>query len=115
MIRRRTAVIAGGVISYSALALALLASTPVIERVGAPLPGPLLAIVVSALGPVAVFADGIGAWPIVAVTFVLISSCLGLARLTWQKFPETEWFAFWLMCAVLVWAGSPWLLIVVGI
>jgi hypothetical protein len=58
---------------------------------------------------------GIDAWPVVGVALGLIAIFLGLARLAWSKSPRTEWFAFWLLCAVLVWAGSPWLLVVAGI
>ena len=66
-------------------------------------------------GPVALFAEGIDAWPVVAVAIALIALCLELARLAWRKSPETEWFVFWLLCAALLWAGSPWLLAVSGI
>lgn len=67
--------------------------------------GPLLAILLSTVGPVALFAEGIGAWPVVAVVLALITICLGLARLARWKSPGTEWFAFWLLCAALSWAG----------
>jgi hypothetical protein len=109
------AVVVVGALLYSTLALAVLAPTSVIERVGERLPGPLLVIIVTALGPVTLFADGIQAWPVVAASLVLITSCVGLARLTRRKAPETEWFAFWLLCAAVVWAGSPWLLVMLGI
>ena len=115
MVTRRTAVIAVGALSYSALALVFLAPTSAIERILERLPGPLLAIVVAVLGPVTLIANGIEMWPVVAAILMLITSCVGLARLTWRKCPENEWFAFWLLCAALVWAGSPLLLVVLGI
>ena len=114
MISRRVVLITVGALLYSALALALVEASA-IERIGKLLPDPLLPIVViivvTALGPVAFFAEGSDAWPVIAIVLALITICLGLARLTWRRFPETEWFAFWLLCAVLVWAGSPWLLV----
>jgi hypothetical protein len=107
--------IAAGALVYSALAFAVLAPTALIGRVVERLPFPLLAIQVSVVGPVALFAEGIAAWPVVGLVVALIVICLGMARLARSKAPETEWFAFWLLCAVLVWAGSPWLLVVVGL
>ena len=95
---------------YSAFALAVVAPTSMIERVAERLPGPLLAILLSVVGPVALFAEGIDAWPAVVAVVALIAICLGLAHLTWRKLPETEWFVFWLLCAALVWVGSLWLL-----
>ena len=112
---RRMALIAVGAPFYCALALAFLVQAPVIDRIGELLPHSLLAIVLTTVGPAALFAAGLNAWPVVVVVLGLIAICLGLARLTWWKSPETEWFAFWSLCALLVWAGSPWLLVVFGI
>ena len=61
------------------------------------------------------FAAGINAWPVFAAVLTVIATCLGLAHFTSWKFPEDEWSAFWLLCAVLAWAGSPWLLVIYGI
>jgi hypothetical protein len=104
-----------GILVYSALAFAILAPTALIEGVAERLPFPLFVILITVVGPAALFAVGIGAWPVVGVALGLIAIFLGLARLAWSKSPGTEWFAFWLLCAVLVWAGSPWLLVVAGI
>jgi len=115
MFNRRVAWISFGALLYSALALAVIASTPMIVRVGERLPTPLLLILASAAGPATLFAGGRDAWPVVAVVVALITLCLGLARLAWRRAPETEWFVFWLLGAALFWAGSPWLLIVARI
>jgi hypothetical protein len=112
---RRMATIAVGGLLYCALALAFFLQSPVIARIGELLPDPLRAIVLTAAGPAALLDAGINAWPVVVLALALIAICLRLARLTLRKSPETEWFAFWLLCALLVWAGSPWLLLVFGI
>jgi hypothetical protein len=57
-------------------------------------PQPLNIILLIAFGPAVLFAAGIDAWPLVAFVLALIAFCLGLARLSWRKSPETEWFAF---------------------
>ena len=115
MFNKRMAWIVVGALLYSALALVVLAPTSIFETAGERLPGPLAAILLSVAGPVALFAEGIDAWPVVAVVAALIGICLVLSRLAWRKFPETEWFVLWLLCAALVWTGSPWLLVVFGI
>jgi hypothetical protein len=115
MFSRRTAWIAVGALVYSALALAVIAPTPMIESVVERLPVPLLAILLGVVGPVLLFAADIEAWPVAVVVVALIAICLGLARLAYRKSPETEWFVFWLLSAAVLWAGSALLLAVAGI
>jgi hypothetical protein len=100
----------GASVVYSALALAFLVGTPFLERVGEPLPKPLLALLLTVVGPAILLSAGIDAWPVVAVAVVLIAAFLGLARLAWRRSPDTEWFAVWIIFAGVVWAGSGWLL-----
>jgi hypothetical protein len=112
---RPTALIAVGTVLYAALALAFLWKSPVREGMGEHLPLVVLGIALSAIGPAALFAAGAKAWPIFGLSAAVIVICLGSARLALHKSPATEWFAFWWLCAAVVWAGSPWLLAVYGI
>ena len=112
---KRIGLITVSVLCYCALALASLVDIPVIGWVIEGLPRSLVVMAMSAVGPATLFAAGINAWPVFAAVLTLIAVCLGLARFTSWKFPEDEWSAFWLLCAVLVWAGSPWLLVIYGI
>lgn len=112
MISRRKLIVVGAVIYW---ALALASFVGLIGGILDLLPHSLLRIALTVVGPAVLFAAGIDAWPLVSLVLALIAICLGLARLAWRMSPETEWFAFWLLCALLVWAGSPWLLWILAI
>jgi hypothetical protein len=111
---RRYALIAGGFLLYCGIAVAFLARLPIIERVIDLLPPSVVAFVLAVVGPAVLFSGGIGAWPAVAVVVILVATLLGLARFAWRRWPETEWFAVWLICAGVVWVGLTWLLIAVA-
>lgn len=80
MTSKRIALIAVGAFFYCALALAVIIQAPAIERIGKRLPRFVLGIVLTAVGPIALFAEGVNAWPVVAVVLVLIVICLGDGR-----------------------------------
>src|SRR5262245_6040761 len=99
-------VVIGASVAYVAVALAFLARLPIIERAGELIPHSLVWLALSIVGPAALFSTGIEAWPVVAGLIALIASFIGLAGLARHKSLETEWWAFWLICAVVVCAGS---------
>jgi len=116
--RRRYAWIAAGVLLYSGLAVAVLVRLPIIDRGFEVLPGWLKTFVLTVAGPglILSFSPGAEAWPVVVVALTLVATCLALARVAWRRSPESEWFAVWLICAAVIWGGSPWLLgIIMGI
>ena len=115
MIRGPLALTAVATALYAGLALAFLWESPVLERMREQLPLPVLGIALSAIGPVALFVAGAKVWPVFALRAAVIVICLGSARVARHTSPETEWFAFWWLCAAVVWAGSPWLLAIYAI
>jgi hypothetical protein len=113
--QRRIAFVVTGAVCYAALVVAVLAEAPALVAVVERLPRFLGAIFLMVIGPPILFAGGSGAWPVFVTVLALFATCLGLSRLAWKRWPESEWFGFWLLCAAVVWAGSPWLLVVVAL
>lgn len=70
---------------------------------------PIVAVVVTVLGPLVLLAGGVEAWPFVAGVAGLVAACCYVSRLTWRRWPEDEWFAIWLFVAAVIWSGSGWL------
>ena len=64
-------------------------------------------IVVSAIGPAILLADGFNELFIGSV--VGISACLALAWGAWRQWPDSEVFAAFLLVAAGIWAASGWL------
>ena len=95
---------------YSALAIGFLARWSVLAVLPEALPRFLVPVLLSIVGPAALFAWGIQAWPTLMAVLALMATFLSLARLAWLRSPDTEWFAVWIICAVVVWAGCGWLL-----
>lgn len=108
--QRRIAFVVAGAVCYALLLVAILAEAPALVAVVERLPRFVGAIIVMVIGPPILFADGSHAWPFVAIVLALVAICLALARLSWKRWPESEWFGFWLLCAAVVWAGFPVLL-----
>ena len=111
MASRRDALIAWGVLFYCVLAAAFLARLPMVEHLGRLLPHSIVPIVLTVVGPAILFSAGIDAWPVVLVLLALIAAFVSLAYFAWRRSASTEWFAVWIICAVVVWVGSGWLLV----
>jgi len=97
--------IAVGAPMYAVLCTVLITAPSALER----LPSGVVAVLAMVAGPPVLFGLGWRAWPLIAVSLAVFFLCLFLSRRSLRVSPETEWFAFWLALAVLVWLGSPWL------
>lgn len=68
----------------------------------------LAAAIAMMLGPPVLFLTGVQAWPVFVAFICLIAILAGLAYIAWRRSPDTEWFAFWGLLALLVWVSAPW-------
>lgn len=72
----------------------------------------LAALLLSLLGPALILGEE-GSGPVFAAICACVLACVAGARIAWRRWPETEWFAAFLLLGAAIWVGSGWLLLLV--
>lgn len=70
-----------------------------------------LLVLMSGAGPFLLFAEGLQTWAWVASTLTMTAILAAVGVRARRVSPETEWFAFWWLCAAVAWVLIPWLLL----
>lgn len=78
------------------------------------IPGWLLAIIVSLVGPPLFFIWGVAAWKLFFAASISVALGLACSWLCWRRYPESELFVVGLLVAVAVWAASGWVAVGLG-
>lgn len=99
------------VLLYMAICVLVLVDPPVVRMAAEAAPRWVGIVALTVTGPAVFTAAGIGAWKWFMGALACVAGCLGLAWLSWRRWPQSEVFAVWLLAAAVLWAGSGWLLV----